>query len=102
VFGVLVTMEEADPVNLRPGMTVDLEIELDSVRQAMTVPIRALFRDDKQHYVYRASGAGFERVGVTVGTRNDLVAEVRGGVRLGEEVALERPPASAAGGEVKR
>jgi len=104
VFGVLVTMEEADPVNLRPGMTVDLEIELDSVRQAVVVPIRALFAEGKQRYVYRATGAtGFTRVPVTAGTRNDLLVEVRGGVRVGDEVALERPPASPAPrGEVKR
>ena len=103
VFGVLVTLEQADPENLRPGMTVDLEIVLDNVRQATMAPIRAVFTEGKQPYVYLAQGDGFTRVPVTVGARNDLLVEIRGKVRAGERVALEPPPAPPARqGEVNR
>lgn len=91
VFGILVTLSEADPAHLRPGMTVDLEIVLDEVRQAMTVPIRAVFKESGRAVVYRARGDGFERVPVTLGTRNDLLMEVTGGLNIGDRVALERP-----------
>jgi len=77
-------------------MTVDLEIVLDSVREATMVPIRAAFKDSGRSVVYRARGEGFERVPVTVGTRNDLQVEVSGGLRVGDRVALERPPAQPA------
>jgi multidrug efflux pump subunit AcrA (membrane-fusion protein) len=96
VFGLLITLSEADPARLRPGMTVDLEIVLDSVREATMVPIRAAFKDSGRSVVYRARGEGFERVPVTVGTRNDLQVEVSGGLRVGDRVALERPPAQPA------
>jgi hypothetical protein len=81
-------------------MTVDLEIVLDDVRQATLVPIRAVFAEGKQHYVYLAQGVGFTRVPVTVGARNDLLVEIQGKVRAGDRVALEIPPARPS--EVKR
>jgi len=93
VFGVLVALSETDPVRLRPGMTVDLEIVLDSVRQATMAPIRAVFKENGHWVVYRARGESFERLPVSVGTRNDLLIEVRGGIRVGDRVALEQPPA---------
>jgi len=91
VFGILVTLDETDLVNLRPGMTVDLEIVLDSVREATMVPIRAVYKQDDRSVVYRAERAGFEAVPVTVGRRNDLMIEVIGELKAGDSVALERP-----------
>lgn len=96
VFEILVTLAETDPVRLRPGMTVDLEIVLGRAEEATLAPIRAVFQDHGEHVAYRARGETFERVPVTVGTRNDLVIEVRSGLRAGDRVALERPPASPA------
>jgi len=93
VFGVLVTLSETDPARLRPGMTVDLEIVLGSVREATMAPIRAVFTEGGKPFVYRARGESFERVSVTTGDRNDLMVELRSGVRVGDRVALERPPA---------
>lgn len=93
VFGLLVTLSQADPAHLRPGMTVDLEIVLGSVREAMMAPIRAVFSEAGKSVVYRARGEGFERVPVTVGTRNDLQVEVSGNLQAGDRLALERPPA---------
>ena len=102
VFGVLVTLEETNPAYLRPGMTVDLEIELGYVRQATMVPIRAVFSEGAQHLVYCARGSSFTAVPVTLGARNDLLVEVKGGVKIGDRVALERPPTPPAGrGKVK-
>ncbi len=93
VFGVVVSVGEPDPAHLRPGMTVDLEIVLDRMPEATAVPIRAVFKDHGGGFVWRARVSGrFERVPVTVGARNDLLIEVRGGLRAGDRVALERPP----------
>jgi multidrug resistance efflux pump len=91
VFGVLVTLGESDPTRLRPGMTVDLEVVLDSVREATMAPIRAVFTENGKRFVYRARKDGFERAPVTTGDRNDLMIEVRSGVRVGDRLALERP-----------
>lgn len=95
VFGVLVALAESDPVHLRPGMTVDLEIVLGGVREATMVPIRAVFKEKGRSEVYRARGDTYERVAVTTGTRNDLRIEVQGKLRAGDRVALERPSSQA-------
>ncbi len=102
VFGVLVSLEETDPAHLRPGMTVDLEIELGSVRQATMVPLRAIFPEGNRTVLYRAQGEGFTAVPITVGSRNDLLVEVKGDLKAGDQVALARPPRPPAGREVKR
>jgi len=102
VFGVLVKLGETDPAYLRPGMTVDLEIILDSVREATMVPIRAIYKEGDHSVVYRATKTGFEAVPVTVGKRNDLMMEVQGKLKVGEKVALERPPMQPGKGGGKR
>jgi multidrug efflux pump subunit AcrA (membrane-fusion protein) len=66
---------------------------LDSIREATMVPIRAVYKEDDRSVVYRPRGTRFEAVPVTVGQRNDLMVEVRGDLKVGERVALERPPA---------
>jgi multidrug resistance efflux pump len=92
VFAVLVTLDETDPRRLRPGMTVDLEIVVDTVPEATMAPIRAVFAESGKSFAYRAVRDGFERVPVTTGDRNDLMIELRSGVRAGDRVALARPP----------
>ncbi len=98
VFGALITLAESDPGRLRPGMTVDLEIVLDSVREATMVPIRAVFKEKNRAFVYRATADGFTRLPVTTATRNDLQIEVKGDLKVGDRVALDRPPTTPAGG----
>ncbi|MFB3880906.1 MAG: efflux RND transporter periplasmic adaptor subunit [Armatimonadota bacterium] len=93
VFSVLVTLSESDPRRLRPGMTVDLEIVVDRAPEVTMAPIRAVFTEKGKSYVFRSERGGFERVAVTTGDRNDLMIELRSGVRAGDRVALTRPPA---------
>jgi hypothetical protein len=97
VFGALIRLDEADPAHLRPGMTVDLEIVLGSVREATMVPIRAVLKEKNRSFVYRGGPNGFTRVSVTTGTRNDLLIEVKGDLKVGDRVALDRPPITPAG-----
>ncbi len=92
VFEVLVALQETDPSRLRPGMTVDLEIVLNQVREATLLPIRAVFTEQGKQFVFVARGQEFVRVPVALGTRNDLLVEVKGGVKAGDRVSLERPP----------
>jgi len=69
---------------------------VETVPDATLAPIRAVFTESGKTYAYRAAGGQFERVPVTVGGRNDLVVELRSGLRPGDRVALVRPPVRAA------
>ena len=93
VFGVLVTLDETDPTRLRPGMTADLEVVLERLPETTLAPIRAVFVESGEQVIYRAVDGTFEGVPVSTGPRNDLFVEVDGGLRAGDRVALERPPA---------
>jgi macrolide-specific efflux system membrane fusion protein len=102
VFGVLITLDETDPARLRPGMTVDLEVVLERLPETTLAPIRAVFAESGEQVVYRADDGTFERVPVTTGLRNDLLVEVHSGLRAGDAVALERPPARLGGSAEER
>ena len=91
-FQALVSLEERDPVALRPGMSVDLEIVLDEVKHSTMVPIRAVYQDGKRSVVYRKQGQRFVPVPVKIGKRNDLLVAVAGNLKEGDRVALVRPP----------
>jgi len=101
IFGVLIKLGETDPGNLRPGMTVDMEIVLESVHNACTVPIRAVFKEGEHSVVYRLNGKTFETVPVTTGIRNDLQIAIDGNIHEGDIISLDRvqtsPEKTAAG-----
>lgn len=92
VFTAILSLLETDPAHLRPGMTVDLEIVLDSRHEAILAPIQAVFREQGETVVFAARGTAFARVPVELGARSDLLIEVKGKVSAGDRVALERPP----------
>ena len=63
-----------------------------STPQATRVPVAALMRDAEQWFVFALDGNGstgrVRRRAVTVGERNDELAEVRGGLAVGTRVVL--------------
>lgn len=81
---------------LRAGMTTRIEVETESLRNALWVPAQALFESDGKMYVYlRQKGGGFARKDVTLIRRNETRV-VLSGVSEGQEVALVNPAEVAA------
>jgi hypothetical protein len=79
-----------------PDLSVSVDVELESEKQVAAVaPLSAIFQDtaSKSPIVYVKSGDGWERRDVELGLTNNLVAAVRSGLRPGEVVATEVPPA---------
>ncbi len=91
---VVLKLEKLDP-RVVPDLSVSADVVLDSEDEAVLVPLAGVFRDspDGQPYVFVQKPGGWERRPVELGLRNHLVAAVRSGLRPGEIVALERPPA---------
>jgi HlyD family secretion protein len=127
-FRVVLTVLDARPELLRPGMTADFEVVEEAVAQGVRVPIQAVFPrgEGKQQVVDgskpktvwkghhssgtspRASGASEGVVyvrkdgwywprNVTLGKRNDNDVLVLVGLKPGQVLAEERPPASLLG-----
>jgi len=90
-FPVTVTVIQPDP-RLRTGMTARVEIEVAEIERALVVPVQALVeRPDGSVACEVVSGRQVTTRTVRVAGRNDLVAAVASGLRLGEVVRLVDP-----------
>lgn len=92
---VILKMDKLDP-RVIPDLSVSVDVQLESETQVAAVaPLAAIFQDgaSQSPFVYVKSGDGWERREVQLGLTNNLVAAVRSGLRPGEVVAAEVPPA---------
>lgn len=103
VFPVEAMIESPDGL-VKPGMTADVRVHLDSKDGVLSVPLEAIEKDNGRSYVTQIIDEGSpksrrERVEVTLGLRNDREVEITSGVTEGARVMLR--PASAAENETK-
>jgi len=91
-FKVYVSMKGSDK-RLRPGMTARVKItSLPKSENVLTVPVNAVFQENKKNYCYIAKSSGFEMREVLLGIQNDVVVQVLKRVKEGEMICLSRPP----------
>jgi HlyD family secretion protein len=90
-FSVTVLVHESDP-RLRPGMTARVEIEVEERKDALYVPLDAVFERDGRHVVYLA-GHGTREREVVLGPSNDDFVVVESGLARGDRVLLRDPEA---------
>jgi HlyD family secretion protein len=75
---------------MRPGMSAELTIATDSMRNALSIPAQALFESQGATFVYLASGSSFARKDVKLIRRNETRAVISG-LSAGQTVALANP-----------
>jgi RND family efflux transporter MFP subunit len=90
VFDVVIRINEHDDI-LKPGMTVRAEVIVDTVADAMWVPLDAVFTEGERSIVYRAGGGGFKKREVKLGTRNQNFVVVEEGLQAEDRVSLIDP-----------
>lgn len=90
VFEMTIDIDERDE-RLKPGMSAQVEIIVDRVDDALSVPLQALFKRDGADIVYVEDGGDFEAVEVALGPRNDTSVIIENGLRPGQRVALDDP-----------
>ncbi len=93
---IQVALSESRP-EMKPGMTVRVDLLLASVPKARSVPIEAVFHDDEGAWVHVAERGGWARRAVETGIENDTHVIVSSGVEPGDRIALVDPAAWAAG-----
>ncbi len=77
---------------LKPSMRCEARIILDGVKDAITVPIQAVFNEGRRQFVYTLQGDMYAQTLVQVGRRSDSFAEIVSGLSGGEIVILREPP----------
>ena len=74
---------------IRIGMQGNTDLKISSIENAVTIPIEALFDEGGKSYVYVVGPNGvLKKTEVTVGTLTDTRAQIKSGVKEGDEVAL--------------
>jgi len=102
VFPVEATLEGDNLKDIKPGMTADVKIHVETKQNVLKLPIEAVIKEKGQTYVnrliYDASGGKkptLSRVDVQVGARNDREQEITAGLAEGDEVQIKPPSAEA-------
>jgi HlyD family secretion protein/macrolide-specific efflux system membrane fusion protein len=102
VFPIEAQLEAPDGL-VKPGMTADVRIHLDSKPNVLVVPLEAIIKEGGRSYVMKVVGkepgkTHPEKTEVTAGLRNDREVEITG-VDEGARIMLKPP--SAAENETK-
>lgn len=81
----------SEPHKLKPSMRCEARVILDAVKDAIAVPIQAVFNEGRRQFVYVIQGDMFAQTAVQVGRRSDSFAEIVSGLSGGESVLLREP-----------
>jgi len=93
-FEVEIALEPID-IELRAGTTAKAEIQVESVPDALQVPIQSVFGEGTEHLAFVALAQGFEKRVVKIGKSNNHFVHVLEGLKEGEHVLLYDPRAEA-------
>ncbi len=77
--------------NLKPGMSAEVEIRVDTRNDVLQVPVQAVTGRRGKSVVYLVQGEGEEERAVELGESNDKFVEVVQGVAEGDRILLEAP-----------
>ena len=76
---------------LRPGLLADVEILVDEIKDATTIPMQAVFDRDGKNIVFVKTPTGFEAREVTAARRTESTMVISAGLKPGEVLALSDP-----------
>jgi HlyD family secretion protein/macrolide-specific efflux system membrane fusion protein len=102
VFPIEATLDAAGPGSsgIRPGMTADVKIHVETRRGVLKLPIEAVVKEKGKTFVHKVmDGEGRKphtvKADVKIGGRNDREQEITGGLSEGDRVLIKPPSAEA-------
>jgi hypothetical protein len=88
-FECRIAVDHAEP-ELRPGMTSNMVITVESLEDVLWAPSQALFESDGRTFVYTKTANGFTPKDVTMVRRSESQVVLKG-INEGELVAMSNP-----------
>lgn len=85
---VTIELERTDAAKMRPGMRFSGTVELFRARQAVLIPVKAIFASDEGPVAYRRTLFGSEKVPLRLGVENAENVQVLAGLDPGDRVLL--------------
>ncbi len=102
VFPIEATLVAGDNADIKPGMTADVKIHVETKKSVLKLPIEAVVKEQGKTYVTRVTDAPeggdkmhTQKVEVQVGGRNDREQEVVSGLSENDQVLIKPPSADA-------
>jgi HlyD family secretion protein len=99
-FEARISLDQAAP-ELRPGMTSNMVITVETLDNVLWIPSQALFESDGRTFVYARGPNGFVPHDVTLVRRSESQAVVTG-IKEGETVAMSNPDQQLKTGAVQQ
>ena len=87
-FAAYMQIEDRKEALLRPGMTARVQVIVERVEEAVSVPHECVFEREERMVVFVRAGDGFKEVTVELGEENERAVVVTKGLTGGEQVAL--------------
>ena len=90
-FATQIRLKNLDAI-VRPGMTANMTIPLQSAANAVAIPLAAVFSEENDRYTFvRNQNGEFEIRPIRIGVADFQYAEVLDGLQNGDVVSLVRP-----------
>lgn len=86
-YPIRLILENQDKT-LKPGMSSQVVLSTDQVKQVLAVPISAVLTEDNESYVYVVSEDIAEKRNVLIGRKTDEHIEIIEGLSEGESIAI--------------
>ena len=90
LFKILIKLNNTNN-NIKPGMTTSNRILTDNKKDALMIPIEAVFSKDSISYSYVKSGYSIDKKQVELGISNNEVVIVNKGLKENDIVYLNKP-----------
>ena len=87
-YDTIISLPTAAP-NLKPGMSVEVEVVLAEYDDVILIPSAAVLDTPNGHACWIRRGDAFERRSLELGDHNDMFIEVKQGVDEGDDVVLD-------------
>jgi len=91
LYPVTVRLDPTD-LPLRSGMTINVIFPIEQRNDILMVPFRAIETEGGQAYLTQVTGAGTERVAVTMGLITDTQIEILSGIEEGDVITVYANP----------
>ena len=88
-YAVILKIEDNYEGLLRPQMTASVSIHLDTLQGVMTIPSRAVKRENGVPFVMVKEGEKATRRQVSLGRESGDLVEVKGGLAIGDSVLVQ-------------
>jgi HlyD family secretion protein len=88
-YATFVSIKDPPP-GVRPGLTANVEIQVDQIPDAIAVPVHALHEHKGQYYCMVKNDENIEARWVEVGSSNDKLVVIKSGIQSGDQV-VENP-----------